>query len=87
MPIANDNEVLLDAFRVFDKDGTGSVSIVEFRHIVAGSSGCLVTDSDFAEMLAAPGVLIMGVAGDQRVDYKYVALTSQLQNGLICFGI
>ena len=78
MPAANDNEVLLDAFRVFDKDGSGSISIVEFRHIVAGSSGCLVTDSDFAEMLGAPGVLIMGVAGDQRVDYrKYVALTSQ----------
>jgi calmodulin len=46
----DDEEEITEAFKVFDRDGDGYISVVEWRHAVTSLGGAM-TDEDFDEML------------------------------------
>mmetsp|Transcript_14090 Transcript_14090/g.23307 ORF Transcript_14090/g.23307 Transcript_14090/m.23307 type:complete len:152 (-) Transcript_14090:485-940(-) len=54
---------ILDAFRVFDKDGNGYITTVELRHIMT-NLGEKLTDEEVDEMIREADV-----SGDGRVNY------------------
>mmetsp|Transcript_4974 Transcript_4974/g.8534 ORF Transcript_4974/g.8534 Transcript_4974/m.8534 type:complete len:150 (-) Transcript_4974:543-992(-) len=56
-------EEILDAFRVFDKDGNGTITTMELRHIMT-NLGEKLTDEEVDEMIREADV-----QGDGRVVY------------------
>merc|ERR1712178_450071 len=56
-------EEILEAFKVFDRDGSGFISAAEIRHIMS-NLGEKITDEEMDEMLAEADV-----DSDGKVDY------------------
>jgi hypothetical protein len=62
-PLAPVNEKLIEAFKVFDRDGNGFVSAAELRHVMK-NLGEKLTDEEVAEMARQADV-----DGDGRIEY------------------
>merc|ERR1711988_1088257 len=63
MKDADSEEELMEAFKVFDKDGNGFISSVELRHVMA-NLGEKLTDDEVDEMIREADV-----DGDGQVNY------------------
>ena len=50
MKDTDSEEEIWEAFRVFDKDGTGRINVADFRHAMTGL-GEKLTDEEIDEML------------------------------------
>jgi calmodulin len=59
-------EELKNAFKVFDKDGNGTISRAELRHVLA-SLGENMTEEELDEM-----VKMADKNGDGKIDCKYI---------------
>jgi calmodulin len=59
----NEKEIL-EAFRVFDRDGTGKLSVAELRHIM-GNLGEKMTDQEVEDMIS-----MANVNPDGTVNYE-----------------
>jgi len=57
-------EDIIEAFRVFDKDGNGTISAAELRHVMT-NLGEKLTDEEVDEMIREADV-----NGDGIIDYK-----------------
>ena len=55
---------VMEAFKVFDKDGSGFIAADELKHVMT-NLGEKLTDQEISEML-----LEAGTDGDGRVSYK-----------------
>ena len=55
---------IIEAFRVFDKDGNGTISAAELRHVMT-NLGEKLTDEEGDEMIREADV-----NGDGIIDYK-----------------
>jgi calmodulin len=55
---------IIEAFRVFDKDGNGTISAAELRHVMT-NLGEKLTDEEVDEMIREADV-----NGDGIIDYK-----------------
>ncbi|XP_033763698.1 calmodulin-A-like [Pecten maximus] len=60
----NEDEELVEAFRVFDKDGNGFISASELRHVML-SLGEKLTDEEVDEMIKEADS-----NGDEQIDYN-----------------
>ncbi|XP_071502886.1 neo-calmodulin-like [Diadema antillarum] len=70
-----DAEEFRDAFRVFDKDDTGTLSAAELRHVMT-SLGEKLTDAEVDEMIREADV-----RSDGRINYEeFVQMVAQTQN-------
>ena len=63
MKDADSEEELMEAFKVFDKDGNGFISSVELRHVMT-NLGEKLTDDEVDEMIREADV-----DGDGQVNY------------------
>ena len=69
MKDADSEEELMEAFKVFDKDGNGFISSVELRHVMT-NLGEKLTDDEVDEMIREADV-----DGDGQVNYdEFVGL-------------
>eukprot|EP00057_Strongylocentrotus_purpuratus_P031498 XP_784808.2 PREDICTED: neo-calmodulin [Strongylocentrotus purpuratus] len=69
-----DPEEFRDAFRVFDKDDTGTLSAAELRHVMT-SLGEKLTDTEVDEMIREADV-----GSDGRINYEeFVQMIAQTQ--------
>ena len=57
-------EDIVEAFRVFDKDGNGTISAAELRHVMT-NLGEKLTDEEIDEMIREADV-----NGDGVIDYR-----------------
>jgi len=57
-------EDIIEAFRVFDKDGNGTISAAELRHVMT-NLGEKLTEEEVDEMIREADV-----NGDGIIDYK-----------------
>eukprot|EP00294_Goniomonas_avonlea_P007084 CAMPEP_0114554350 /NCGR_PEP_ID=MMETSP0114-20121206/8167_1 /TAXON_ID=31324 /ORGANISM="Goniomonas sp, Strain m" /LENGTH=76 /DNA_ID=CAMNT_0001739399 /DNA_START=441 /DNA_END=671 /DNA_ORIENTATION=- len=57
-------EDIVEAFRVFDKDGAGTISAAELRHVMT-NLGEKLTDEEVDEMIREADV-----HGDGVIDYR-----------------
>lgn len=64
MKEADSEEEMIEAFRVFDKDGNGSISASELRQIMA-NLGQKLTDEEVDEMIREADM-----DGDGQIDYQ-----------------
>ena len=62
-PVRASEEELIEAFKVFDKDGNGFISSVELRHVMT-NLGEKLTDDEVDEMIREADV-----DGDGQVNY------------------
>ena len=53
-----------EAFRIFDKDGTGTISAAELRRVMTSMGGCM-TEEEVYEMIAEADV-----DGDGEINYE-----------------
>ena len=53
-------EEIREAFRVFDKDGSGNISAAEFRHVMT-NLGERLTDEEIDEILCETGTDVSGM--------------------------
>jgi len=60
---ASDEEEIKEAFRIFDKDGNGSISRYELRHVMM-NLGEKLTDEEVDEMVAEADI-----DGDGEISY------------------
>merc|ERR1719493_651802 len=72
-------EELIEAFRVFDKDGNGFISAAGLRHVMT-NLGEKLTDEEVDEMIREADI-----DGDGQVNYEefVTMMTSKLQ---LCYG-
>ena len=73
MSTRNCNDELLEAFKVLDKDGSGSISEVELRQVMT-NIGEKVTDEEIREMIQEADI-----DGDGQVSFKEFAAMIQLK--------
>ncbi len=76
MKDSDSEEEILEAFKVFDKDGNGFISAAELRHIMT-NLGEKLTDEEVDEMIREADV-----DGDGQINYEEfvkVSLVSPLQ--------
>lgn len=64
MKTSDDEEVIKEAFRVFDRNGNGLISAAELRHVLT-SIGDKLTDEEADEMIRAADV-----DGDGQINYE-----------------
>lgn len=64
MEDADSEEEILQAFKVFDKDGNGFISAAELRHILT-NLGEVLTDEDVDGMIREADI-----DGDGQINYK-----------------
>merc|ERR1711988_1857567 len=64
MKDADSEEELMEAFKVFDKDGNGFISAVELRHVMT-NLGEKLTDEEVDEMIREADV-----DGDGQINYE-----------------
>lgn len=64
MKTSDDQEVIKEAFRVFDRNGNGLISAAELRHVLT-SIGDKLTDEEADEMIRAADV-----DGDGQINYE-----------------
>ncbi|GMM49047.1 calmodulin [Starmerella bacillaris] len=64
MKTADDQEVIKEAFRVFDRNGNGFISAAELRHVLT-SIGDKLTEEEADEMIRAADV-----DGDGQINYE-----------------
>lgn len=64
MKDTDSEEELSEAFKVFDRDGTGFISAVELRHVMA-NLGEKLTDEEVAEMIREADM-----DGDGQINYS-----------------
>ena len=60
----NEEEELIEAFKVFDKDGNGFISAAEMRHVMT-NLGAKLTDDDVDEIIRKADT-----NGDGQVNYQ-----------------
>ena len=60
----NEEEELIEAFKVFDKDGNGFISAAELRHVMT-NLGAKLTDDDVDEIIRKADT-----NGDGQVNYQ-----------------
>merc|ERR1711904_312142 len=61
---AHGNEKLIEAFKVFDEDGSGVISAAELRHVMT-NLGEKLTDEEVDEMIREADV-----GGDGQINYE-----------------
>ena len=60
----NEEEEMVEAFKVFDKDGNGLISAAELRHVLT-NLGAKLTDDDVDEIIRKADI-----NGDGKVNYQ-----------------
>jgi calmodulin len=77
MKDSDSEEELREAFKVFDRDGNGSISAAELRHVMT-NLGEKLTDEEVDEMIREADL-----DGDGQVNYegKYRTTESLVQSG------
>lgn len=71
-------EELVEAFKVFDKDGNGFISAAELRHVMT-NLGEKLTDEEVDEMIREADV-----DGDGQINYEEF-VRMMMQKWSICF--
>lgn len=79
MKETDSEEEIMEAFRVFDRDGRGFISSLELKHVMS-NLGEKLTDEEIAEMISEADV-----SGDGEINYEeFVSFMTSDHGYLTC---
>ena len=76
------DEEMLEAFRVFDRDGNGFISAAELRHIMTNLSGENFTDEEFDGLIGEADL-----DGDGMINYEGIPVGIWCQNDVVSTSV